>query len=152
MFKKKIYIFLTVMLMYGCGFTPIHKNTLNNNLAIKIISKDGDFEINNIIISRLKPFDKKNYDKIFEITISTNYEKKITSRNLAGKPDSYELQVKTSVEIINNEENNNFIIEENNKMNNLVDTSTDLQFEKSIKTNFANSIFEKIIQNLNNQI
>ena len=143
--KKFILIFL--FLFSACGYSPVYKGILQSNFEIDIQNFSGDSYINNgIKNSLLKYSQKENSGKIlFKLDISTEYEKKSISKNLAGESISYELKVTSSVSINSDTINDKIIIIEKFNMTSIDDDFEEKEYENTIKNNFANSISRKIV-------
>ena len=142
--KKFLLIFL--FLFTACGYTPVYKGFSETSFVIELQNLNGDNYINNRIKNNLLKYNKKeNSNKtLFKLNISTKYEKKSISKNLAGEDTSYELKVTSSVNIISSLLNDEIIIIEKFNMKNIDDDFEEKEYENSIKNNFANSISRKI--------
>ena len=55
---KKLILFTFLIMIYGCGYTPLF-NEQRNNFNIGEINATGDRQINNNIVSYLKKFQKR---------------------------------------------------------------------------------------------
>ena len=144
MMKKFLLIFL--FLFTACGYAPVYKGFSETTFEIELQNLNGDNYINNRIKNNLLKYNKKeNSNKtLFKLNISTKYEKKSISKNLAGEDTSYELKVTSSVNIISSLLNDEIIIIEKFNMKNIDDDFEEKEYENSIKNNFANSISRKI--------
>ena len=143
--KKFILIFL--FLFSACGYSPVYKGISESNFEIDIQNFSGDSYINNGIKNSLLKYSQRgNSGKIlFKLDISTEYEKKSISKNLAGESTSYELRVTSSVSINSDTINDKIIIIEKFNMTSIDDDFEEKEYENTIKNNFANSISRKIV-------
>lgn len=143
--KKFILIFL--FLFSACGYSPVYKGISESNFEIDIQNFSGDSYINNGIKNSLLKYSQKgNSGKtLFKLDISTEYEKKSISKNLAGESTSYELRVTSSVSINSDTINDKIIIIEKFNMTSIDDDFEEKEYENTIKNNFANSISRKIV-------
>ena len=91
MFQKKI-IFLLLLLLSSCGYEAIHskKNSTNYNFSISELSFVGDRTVNLKIKEKLSTFTKNKNDKDFILKISSNSEKIILAKNIAGDATSWQ--------------------------------------------------------------
>ena len=151
MIKKNIIILFLITFLANCGFTPIYKSQNNTDLKIEKISFSGDRLINNYLNLYLKRFTKKVSSKSFIIDIKTEYEKKVLSKDLTGQAVDYELIANIDFDIMLNGKfiktiklSEKFNMQKNN------DKYEEQTYENSIKQNFANSIYEKLIIQLTN--
>ena len=135
-----------MFLFTACGYAPVYKGFSETSFEIELQNLNGDNYINNRIKNNLLKYNKKeNSNKtLFKLNISTKYEKKSISKNLAGEDTSYELKVTSSVNIISSLLNDEIIIIEKFNMKNIDDDFEEKEYENSIKNNFANSISRKI--------
>ena len=146
--KKFLLIFL--FFFTACGYSPIYKGILETNFEIQLQNLNGDNYINNGIKNNLLKYIKKeNSNKIlYNLNISTKYEKKSISKNLTGETTSYELKVTSSVNINSEKLKDEIIIIEKFNMNKIDDNFEEKEYENTLKNNFANSISRKIVAKL----
>ncbi len=94
---KKITLITFLIIIYGCGYTPLY-NEKRNNFYISEINTTGDRQVNNNIVSYLKKFQKKQENSNeYELTISTDYGKYVVDKDNKGNPKNYNIKIKTSV-------------------------------------------------------
>ena len=143
--KKFLLIFL--FLFAACGYSPVYKGISESHFEIELQNLDGDNYINNGIKNNLLKYSKRaNTNKIlYRLNISTKYEKKSISKNLAGEDTSYELKVTSAIYINSESIKDEIIITEKFNMTNIDDDFEEREYENSIKNNFANSISRKIV-------
>ena len=90
----------------------------------------------------------KGHVEIYKIDINSEYEKKSISKNLAGDDTSYELKVKTIVNINSINFNDKIIFTEKFNMSNISDDFEEKEYEQTIKDNFSKSISRKLISRI----
>jgi outer membrane lipopolysaccharide assembly protein LptE/RlpB len=134
----------------GCGYSPIYQNIKSSDFSINIVSANGNEEMNNLIKNELEIYFSKESKNKYDISINTNYEKKIISKNTSGATSSYQLFVGTSFTIITKDKKNSFLFTEKINVENNSDTFAQKSYEDIIKRNFASSIREKLIMKLSN--
>ena len=147
--KNKLLIFLLIFLT-NCGYTPIYQNIKSSDLSINIVSSNGNEEMNNLIKNELELYFNKESKNKYDVSINTNYEKKIISKNTSGAISSYQLLVETTFTIIAKNKKNNFLFTEKINIENNPDSFAQNSYEDIIKRNFASSIREKLIMKLSN--
>ena len=147
--KNKLLIFLLIFLT-NCGYTPIYQNIKSSDLSINIVSSNGNKEMNNLIKNELELYFNKESKNKYDVSINTNYDKKIISKNTSGAISSYRLLVETNFTIITKDKKNNFLFTEKINIENNPDSFAQNSYEDIIKRNFASSIREKLITKLSN--
>ena len=105
----------------------------------------GDREINNLIKNQLKFYSNKKSENIYNISIDSNYQKIIVSKNSAGVATDYRLLVNTKISINLDDQINDFNFSENINMKSNSNSFEQNNYERSVKYNFASSIREKFI-------
>ena len=122
MLKKIISIIILFNMLSHCGFAPLYSNKTNVNFSISSIQFKGDRTINNLLKSNLNKYKNNNYDKKFEITVVSNYEKNILSKDKAANTTNYQLSLNSTFEIkYNDNKNKNLVFSEKKIMNNISD-------------------------------
>jgi len=146
---KKLILILCVLLINQCGYSPIYKKDLSKNINIKIIDQSGDVEFNKKLHSQLKQHLTTSLKDLYEINIKSTVNKKIISKNTAGKTTNFEIRVNVIFEI--NYEGNKEVMtfSESLKIKNIDDTFEQRKYENIVKNNFAKSIKDKLIMKLN---
>ena len=146
--KKLIPIFLIMILLNNCGYTPRYAVNKNINFTIDLIEFTGDREFNNFLKSKLTRY-KKNKDnnkKNYKLNLDTEYKKNIKSRDSTGSAEKYELVIIVNA-IVQSEliEPKKLIFEEKFIMNKFEDAFEEKNYEKKIKENFSDLILDRII-------
>ena len=146
--KKLIPIFLIMILLNNCGYTPRYAVNKNVNFTIDLIEITGDREFNNFLKSKLTRY-KKNKDnnkKNYKLNLDTEYKKNIKSRDSTGSAEKYELVIIVNA-IVQSEliEPKKLIFEEKFIMNKFEDAFEEKNYEKTIKENFSDLILDRII-------
>ena len=146
--KKLIPIFLIMILLNNCGYTPRYAVNKNINFTIDLIEFTGDREFNNFLKSKLIRY-KKNKDsnkKNYKLNLNTEYKKNIKSRDSTGSAEKYELVIIVNA-IVQSEltQPKKLIFEEKFIMNKFDDPFEEKNYEKVIKENFSDIILDRII-------
>ena len=153
--KNKILIIITILLFYGCGFTPIYKDENFSDLSIASIEFSGDRIINNILNTKLFKYKNLNSKSNYELKINTSYSKIILAKDTSGNATNYELRVyvnvKTNKKNKNNDEKNiEFNYSEKNNIKNENNNINQKNYEKQLIINLASTISRKIAFDLSN--
>lgn len=149
MLKKIISIIILFNVLSHCGFTPLYSNRANVNFSISSMQFEGDRMINNLLRSNLNQYKNDDYDKKFEITVVSNYEKNILSKDKAANTTSYELSLNSTFEIrYNGKKNKNLVFSEKKIMDKISDNFEEKKNETIHKENFASSVYSKLLTEL----
>ena len=149
---EKIIIIIIFSLSASCAYEPIFSEK-NYNFEIGELSLSGDKNINKIIKNKLIFIKKTNEkDKAkYDISIFTQTDKNIISKDSKGDPLKFEITVVTSYEVKRNKKLLlSRIIEKDNIYNNISDKFELEQTEKTIFENLSNIISEIIISSIIN--
>ena len=149
--KRYIPLFFIITLT-SCSYKPIFSEK-NYNFEINEILFTGDKYVNKIIESKfnlIKEEQSKNKKK-YNISIRTNKEKLIVSKDSKGDPLKFDLVVSAYYEISNNGKLLlNKRIQKNSIYNNEIDKFKLEQSEKIILDNLSKKISETIISSIIN--
>jgi hypothetical protein len=151
---KKILIFLIIINLNSCGYSPVYK--LNNNIdfRIKTIKFEGDRAINNFLKSKFSRYSSSFLDEgeEFIFDIKSDYNKTELSKDATGEVSVYQLELSVLIKTTNiNSENledfkevtNQYIFKEEFLLKNDSDKFREKRKENSIKQNLTNTIFDK---------
>ena len=145
--SKKIissFVILFSIFIYSCGFSPMYSMKDSQNINIEVISTEGDREINFNLKSKLRIHKNPN-SKLFRIMISSNYLKTDISKNLVGDVEEYRIQSTTNITLITDDLEKKFVATENFTMKNFADDFEEINYEKRLKKNIAESNYRKIL-------
>jgi outer membrane lipopolysaccharide assembly protein LptE/RlpB len=142
---NKILLILFLLLLNNCGYTSIYKNQKSNNFQININEMSGDSAFNSYIRNELKLFSNNNPDEIYDITLNSNYQKVVISKNTSGVATNYNISAEVKVNLSLNGKVINLAFNENINIKNNSNSFEQNNYEKSVKRNFASSIREKLI-------
>jgi hypothetical protein len=142
---KNLILILFLFFLNSCGYTSVYKNQKSQDFQINIIEMTGDKEINNLIKNDLKFYSNRNSNIKYNISINSNYQKVIVSKNSAGVATDYKLIVDTVISFDEEEKNNTLNFNENITIKNNSNSYEQNNYEKNIKKNFASSISNKFI-------
>ena len=146
----KKYLYILIIIISGCGYTPIYTNQNVNNFEFKNITLQGDSVLNNRIVKTLNI--KKNYlnKNLYEIMIKSEYLINETSKNSKRNVESYRSSITAHIVILNNGEeikSKKFI---KNFSYNTKDNKFELvKYQNQIKNNLLQEIISEIILFLN---
>ena len=146
--KKLLPVFLIIIFLNNCGYTPRYALNQNLNFTIELFELTGDREFNNFLKSKLTRF-KKNKDvnkKSYKLNLETEYKKNIKLRDSTGLAEKYELVIIVNA-IVQSEltQPKKLIFEEKFIMNKFDDPFEEKNYERVIKENFSDIILDRII-------
>ena len=151
MIKKIIALNFLLILVYGCGFSPIY-STKDDAFSIQKISLEGDKNINRIFDKRLRNFTKNvTATKSFDISIFSNKEKNVTAKNKKGNPTQFSLRIEVEVILLDNlnKKKQKKFTENSSYKNN--DNKFDLKiYENNLTQNMSEKIFSDLILYIKN--
>ena len=146
MIKKVIALNLLLILVYGCGFTPIY-STKNETFSIQNTSLAGDKDINKILNKRLKNFTKNNNaNRFFDIAILSSNKRNVTAKNKKGNPTQFSLKIDVDMTLLDslNQKRKIKFTESSSYKNN--DNKFDLKvYENNLIENMTDKIFSDLI-------
>ena len=142
---KNIILIFFLLFLYSCGYTSIYKNQKSKDFQINIVEMTGDIEINNLIKNELKFYSNRNSNNKYDISINSEYQKIIISKNSAGVATDYKILVDTKISINLNNKNNILNFSENINIKSNSNSFEQNNYERNIKKNFASSIKNKFI-------
>ena len=142
---KNIILIFFLLFLYSCGYTSVYKNQKSQDFQINIIEMTGDIEINNLIKNELKFYSNRNSNNKYDISINSEYQKIIISKNSAGVATDYKILVDTKISINLNNKNNILNFSENINIKSNSNSFEQNNYERNIKKNFASSIKDKFI-------
>ena len=141
---KKFSIIIALIILTGCGFTPMHSKKNNNNFSIERIDFSGERELNNFLKIGLMRYQNSS-DKKFFIDVETEFSKNIITKDKTGKATNYELIANVT---FNFESIKKIEFNEKKIIENLDDSFEQTKQERSVKQTFATSIINKLINQL----
>jgi hypothetical protein len=147
MISKKIYLFLLftiILIINGCGYTPIYSSKSNSFKINNIEYKDN--KINQKIVKSLKSISNDNSSNEIDLIISSSKEKRILSKNKSGKAEIFELRINLNVTYLNRVKTLNI---KQNYSN--VDNKFQLkEYEKIIEKQLIDELVDSLINYLTN--
>ena len=146
---KKIIIPILLLFLSSCGYEAIHskKKIIYYDFSIDDLTLTGDRKINIKIKERLNNYTLNEKDKNFSLEISSDTEKVVLAKDIAGDPTSFKIIIKINVEVITK---NKFNIVESFNYNNITNKFDLEQYEREIISNLAETAAEKLIYKLSN--
>ena len=142
---RNIIAIIFLIFLSNCGYSSVYKDSKSNDIFMNIVSMQGDKLINNLIKNQLELYSNVSSQNIYNINISTNFQKITLAKNSSGAATNYQLTVNSDFEVNFKGEIFNFSFKENLDIKNFSDTFEQNNYENTIKVNFASSLREKLI-------
>lgn len=141
---KKIFSLLIIILLSSCGYSPLYNDQKDADFKIIIKDKVGDKYINNLISIEIKKISKNNSEKTIYVSINTNYEKKIISKNKQGSASDYKIEISSKFNIEQNQTKKEIIVVDLQNVKNITNVFDQKNYENILKRNFAASAVKKL--------
>ena len=141
-------IFVTYIMLVGCGFEVMSQNYFSKYRVQEIVTS-GDKRINYLLRNNLK-IENKNALESLKLEIVSEKSKTIKEKNIQNEVTKYEINVKTRINFNLIEKNKKGQFTLSKKGDYLVSSrySETLSNEKKLIKNLTNEISEQIIKNL----
>ena len=144
---KLIPIFLIILFLNNCGYTPRYALNKNVNFSINLIEIKGDREFNNALKSKIARYGKKDVNKkVYDLNLTTRYNKNIKSKDAAGLAKEYELVITVDA-IVKSKliDPKKLVFKETFNMKKFEDSFEEKNYEKIMKENLSDIILDRII-------
>jgi len=148
--KKLIPVFLIIIFLSNCGYTPRYALNKNVDFSINLIELKGDREFNNSLKSKIARYGKKDDNKKFyDLSITTKYNKNVKSKDATGLAQEYQLVITVNAIIKSDTINpKKLVFKETINMKKLEDAFEEKNYEKIMKENLSDIILDRIIMYL----
>ena len=123
-FINNLLLFFLLVLLYGCGFTPIYK-LQSTNFYLSQITSDNENNQYHIFKNIMRPYMNDDKEISYEIKINLEKTKKTISKDSNGNPLIYMMRINAQTSI----QSNYAIISSKN-------------YEKKFKYNYKSNIFD----------
>ena len=143
-----LFIIILLTSLLGCGYTSIYEQNKNNNFSITSLEFTGDKTINNTLNRKLNKYTKNKSDKNFKIIINSKYSKTPIAKDQTGTATDFKLVVDLDLEFLIQNKSNKISMTETFNIKNDSDNFQQSKYEKEIKNNLSNFLFDKIISYL----
>jgi len=144
---NKIFIkYLTILIFISsCGYNPIFSNK-NSNFSIKEVRSTGNKKLNIIINNKLNNYQGVDAEKVISVSINTNINKEISSKDTKGNPKTFRIEVKSKAIIKDSNGNvKEKLFSKSTSYNNLANKFELKKFENETAKNLAEKISEEIV-------
>ena len=88
----KIFKFgIIFLLLSNCGYVPMYANQQDLDFNIKVVSLEGEKDINIVLAQKLNRYQSENKNKSYEVKIISLYEKNSLTKNESGDTTNFRL-------------------------------------------------------------
>ena len=137
MIKKFLILIVTTLSLTSCGYGPIYSDKNTMDFEITSFKIEGDTEVNNIIQNKLGKYLDNNSEKKYIISIRTDYQKEVATKDATGKATNFKLIVNLTLNYTTSEL-------ENNRVERVINFS-ESQIIKRDQNNYEQTNYENIL-------
>ena len=137
MIKKFLILIFTTLSLTSCGYGPIYSDKNTMDFEITSFKIEGDTEVNNIVQNKLGKYLDNNSEKKYIISIRTDYQKEVATKNATGKATNFKLIVNLTLNYTTSEL-------ENNRVERVINFS-ESQMIKRDQNNYEQTNYENIL-------
>ena len=137
MIKKFLILIVTTLSLTSCGYGPIYSDKNTMDFEITSFKIEGDTEVNNIVQNKLGKYLGNNSEKKYIISIRTDYQKEVATKDATGKATNFKLIVNLTLNYTTSEL-------ENNRVERVINFS-ESQMIKRDQNNYEQTNYENIL-------
>ena len=137
MIKKFLILIVTTLSLTSCGYGPIYSDKNTMDFEITSFKIEGDTEVNNIVQNKLGEYLDNNSEKKYIISIRTDYQKEVATKDATGKATNFKLIVNLTLNYTTSEL-------ENNRVERVINFS-ESQMIKRDQNNYEQTNYENIL-------
>ena len=144
---KKIFI-VFLLILNSCGYQPLYKTDQKiKNLNISEVIYSGEQKINDVIYQKLPIVLVKNDESLNKLSLDSEKEIIITSKNSKGQALSYRTNIKVKILILNSNKDiiDQRIVQKNFSYNSDENKFKFKEYQDKIEENLINGIVDDII-------
>ena len=141
---KILKVGIIFLLLANCGYVPMYANQQDLDFNIKVISLEGEKDINVILAQKLNRYQVENKNKSYDVRIISDYEKNSLTKDESGNTTNFRLTLEIDFTInINGTKNLNF--KETFDMKKDVTLFDENNYENALKREMIDLILQKFI-------
>ena len=145
MTKKFLLIICFFFILTSCGYSPIYSQKTDTNFSITNLQIDGNFQMKNIIESRLKISSVRDSSKKYELKINTFYNSVSIVKDTKGTTTDLKLVANLNYSLMKSEINTKNIKKSGSFSESII--------IKKKENNYEQNNYERIvIKNLSEQL
>ncbi len=88
---KILKIGIIYLLLSNCGYVPMYANQQDLDFNIKVISLEGEKDINTILTQKLNRYQVEDKNKSYDVKIISDYEKNSLTKDESGNTTNFRL-------------------------------------------------------------
>ena len=141
---KILKVGIIFLLLANCGYVPMYANQQDLDFNIKVISLEGEKDINVILAQKLNRYQVENKNKSYDVRIISDYEKNSLTKDESGNTTNFRLTLEIDFTInIKGTKNLNF--KETFDMKKDVTLFDENNYENALKREMIDLILQKFI-------
>ena len=145
MTKKFIILFILILVLNNCGYSPIY-STKYQDFKLSNIIFSGERDINKILKRRLDNYTQnESAEKIYNVTMNSSLQKNIDTKDKKGNPTQFSLRINVDLVIVDKSGKTVEINFSEKKSYNNKDEKFELQMYEN---NLIQNMSEKIVSDM----
>ena len=145
MTKKFIILFILILVLNNCGYSPIY-STKYQDFKLSNIIFSGERDINKILKRRLDNYTQnESAEKIYNVTMNSSLQKNIDTKDKKGNPTQFSLRINVDLVIVDKSGKTVEINFSEKKSYNNKDEKFELQMYEN---NLIQNMTEKIVSDM----
>lgn len=146
MTKKFIILFILILVLNNCGYSPIY-STKYQDFKLSNIIFSGERDINKILKRRLDNYTQnESAEKIYDVTMNSSLQKNIDTKDKKGNPTQFSLRINVDLVIVDKSGKTVEINFSEKKSYNNKDEKFELQmYENNLIQNMSEKILSDMI-------
>lgn len=146
MINRKLYLVIAFLFLLSCEYQPVFSSK-ESGFAIKKIELAENNNINSIIKSSLKRYERKNNkNKVYDLRISSQKSKIISLKDSKGDPKIFSMSITVKINAgKNNLSEHEKTFNQSARYNNSANKFDLKRYEKKIEKDLANMIIGEIV-------
>lgn len=146
MTKKFIILFILILVLNNCGYSPIY-STKYQDFKLSNIIFSGERDINKILKRRLDNYTQnESAEKIYNVTMNSSLQKNIDTKDKKGNPTQFSLRINVDLVIVDKSGKTVEINFSEKKSYNNKDEKFELQmYENNLIQNMSEKILSDMI-------
>tara|TARA_B100000945_G_scaffold79588_1_gene61410 strand:+ start:217 stop:678 length:462 start_codon:yes stop_codon:yes gene_type:complete len=145
MTKKFIILFILILVLNNCGYSPIY-STKYQDFKLSNIIFSGERDINKILKRRLDNYTQnESAEKIYDVTMNSSLQKNIDTKDKKGNPTQFSLRINVDLVIVDKSGKTVEINFSEKKSYNNKDEKFELQMYEN---NLIQNMSEKIVSDM----
>ena len=145
---KILKVGIIFLLLANCGYVPMYANQQDLDFNIKVISLEGEKDINVILAQKLNRYQVENKNKSYDVRIISDYEKNSLTKDESGNTTNFRLILEIDFVINFNGDYKTLNFIETFDMKKDATLFDENNYENSVKKEMIDLILQKFISQI----